>query len=353
MQTDCLAAKHNLFLDTTGEIKLCCNSSQSLDYLADRCETALIGNAASTIQTALNSGTLHSNCQRCWKEQQQGDHLSYRYSYNDMYPEFAALEKQQLKTVHIQYDNTCNLSCVYCGPEFSSKWAGFLSTKTLFRQPINFSDQALSSLHMITLAGGEPSLVKSNINLLTRLLKLNPNCQVIVNTNLFNIESNPVFDLLFQFENSTIIASFEDVGDRYEYIRNGSSWKDFSQNFITASKHVKTLQASMILFPLSIGGIHNAINFALDYVAPTEIYINDYYGNQFLWEHVATRNLDQLRQNLVEFAQTLDTSIQNQVLSRIDSINSSATTTHFPGWDRYKQYLIKKNYNELFAELFE
>jgi organic radical activating enzyme len=316
-------------------------------------ETALTGTTATTIQTALDSGALHSNCQRCWNEQQQGDHLSYRHSYNDMYPEFAEIKKQQLKTVHIQYDNTCNLSCVYCGPKFSSKWAGFLGTKILFRQPVDFSDQALASLHMITLAGGEPSLVKSNVRLLTRLLELNPTCQVIVNTNLFNIESNPVFDLLFQFENSTIIASFEDVNDRYEYIRNGSSWEQFSQNFITASKHVKTLQASMILFPLSIGGIHNAINFALDYIAPNEIYINDYYGNQFLWEHVAKHNLDQLQQNLVEFAHTLDMSIQNQILSKIDLIRSSALTTHFPQWDRYEQYLIKKNYSNIFPELFE
>jgi organic radical activating enzyme len=270
-----------------------------------------------------------------------------------MYPEFSELKTQQLKTVHIQYDNTCNLSCVYCGPEFSSKWAGLLNEKTLFRQPVDFSDQVLASLHMITLAGGEPSLVKSNINLLTRLLKLNPACQVIVNTNLFNIESNPVFDLLFQFENSTIIASFEDVGDRYEYIRNGSSWKQFSQNFTTASKRVKTLQASMILFPLSIGGIHNAINFALEYITPNEIYINDYYGNNFLWEHVAKHNLDRLQQNLTEFAQTLDMSIQNQILSRVDLIKSSALTTHFPGWDRYEQYLIKKNYSNIFPELFE
>jgi organic radical activating enzyme len=353
MQTDCLAAKHNLVLDTTGEVKLCCNSSQPLDYTLEYYETALTGNTATTIQTALDSGILHSNCQRCWDEQQQGDHLSYRHSYNDMYPGFAEIKKQQLKTVHIQYDNTCNLNCVYCGPKFSSKWAGLLNEKTLFRQPVDFSDQTLASLHMITLAGGEPSLVKSNINLLTRLFKLNPSCQVIVNTNLFNIESNPVFDLLFQFENSTIIASFEDVSDRYEYIRNGSSWKDFSQNFITASKRVKTLQASMILFPLSIGGIHNAINFALDHIAPNEIYINDYYGNQFLWEHVAKHKLDQLQQNLVEFAHTLDTSIQNQILSRIELIRSSALTTHFPGWDGREQYMIKKNYASIFPELFE
>jgi organic radical activating enzyme len=353
MQTDCLAAKHNLLLDTTGEVKLCCNSSQSLDYTLEYYETALTGNIATAIQTALDSGNLHSNCQRCWEEQKQGDHFSYRHSYNDMYPEFAKIKKQQLKTVHIQYDNTCNLSCVYCGPKFSSKWAGLLNEKTLFRQPVDFSDQVLASLHMITLAGGEPSLVKSNINLLARLFKLNPACQVIINTNLFNIESNPVFDLLFQFENSTIIASFEDVSDRYEYIRNGSSWKKFSQNFITVSKQVKTLQASMILFPLSIGGIHNAINFALDHIAPNEIYINDYYGNEFLWEHVAKYKLDQLQQNLIEFAHTLDISIQNQILSRIELIKSSALTTHFPAWDRRKQYMIKKNYADIFPELFE
>lgn len=324
--TECLASKHNLFLDTNGEVKLCCNSNQALDFVSDNYGSALNGFKAQEIQSSLCNNQQHSNCQRCWTEQRQNNN-SYRHAYNDMYPEFATITGNELKTIHIQNDNTCNLACVYCGPEFSSKWAQIKGKKEIFRQPTFFSNEDLTKLHTVTLAGGEPSLIKSNIDLLDRLFSVNPDCNVIINTNLFNIESNPVFEKFFKFKNSTVIASFEDIGDRYEYIRDGSSWKSFSKNFASVSNRVHKLQASMILFPLSIGGIHNAIDFALEYIKPKEVYINDYYGNRYIWNSIGKTALNTLRNNLETYARKQPISIQTQLMSRMNSIVSDQETT--------------------------
>jgi sulfatase maturation enzyme AslB (radical SAM superfamily) len=348
IDTDCLAAKHNLFLDTSGEIKLCCNSNQSLDFESSSYGSALNGNKAKEIQFSLNTNQQHPNCQRCWKEQEQTNY-SYRHAYNSMYPEFAQVGSVELKTIHIQNDNTCNLACVYCGPEFSSKWAQIRGKKEIFRQPMFFSDHNLAKLHTVTLAGGEPSLIKSNVDLLARLFEVNPDCQVIINTNLSNIDSNLVFEKFFKFKNSTVIASFEDVESRYEYIRDGSTWEKFSKNFASIVNRVRTVQASMILFPLSIGGIHNAIDFALKYIPPTEVYINDYHGNRYVWDSVSATALHKLRNKLKEYANCQHSAIQQQLLSRMDSIVSTQSTTILTSYiDKPKQ----ENHIRLFPELY-
>lgn len=350
MQTNCLASKHNLFLDTNNRVALCCNSSQELDYNQNQVESALKGKTATEIQLALDSGITHKNCQRCWQEQ-QNETNSYRYSYNDMYPEFATINTTQLKTLHVQHDPTCNLTCVYCGPRFSSKWADLTNVATPFVKPLSFSDDALANLHMITLAGGEPGLSKTNLVLLERLLEVNPKCQVIINTNLFQID-NPIFKKIFQFENNTVIASFESTGDRYEYIRKGSSWKQFAKNFTEVSKTVKCLQASMILFPLSIVDLPVAIDFALEHISPAEIYINDYYGENYSWRKVRRSTLERLRKNLSNYVNKSDPTIQSQILPRLEQMVSTAEATQFPQLDIFDQ-LTNQNHKNIFNELYQ
>jgi len=350
LQTKCLASKHNLFLDTTGQVTFCCNNSTALDYDLAKTETALTGQVATVIQHDLDNGVAHASCRQCWVEQEQGVD-SFRNSYNQMYPHLDQLSEPALKTLHVQYDNTCNLTCIYCGPKFSSKWANLTRTIEPYRAPIDFSDAALENLEMITLAGGEPSLIKSNIKLLDRLLQLNPRCEVIINTNLYQINNNPVFEKLYQFQNSTVIASFESTGDRYDYIRYGSEWTEFRQNFANIVDRVGRVQASMILFPLSMGGIQDAIQFALNYIPASEIYINDYNGSDFAWSQVGKTVLDNQCQNLINYTSTLDPSLQLQLLPRLNSVESNNDISNFPKCHIFDK-LIKKDHTTIFPELY-
>jgi organic radical activating enzyme len=350
MKTDCLAANHNLILESTGEVKLCCNSSMALDYESGLVDTAIVGKLATEIQTALAAGVPHKNCTRCWEEQQDGGR-SYRYSYNDMYPEYRLLNDRSIKTIHVQYENTCNLTCVYCGPQFSSKWAELRHMKQGFRNPITFSDTMLATLEMVTLAGGEPSLIKTNVELLDRLLVVNPKCQVIINTNLSMGKGNPVFERLVKFRSATVIVSFEAIEQQYEYIRQGAKWTDFINNLHWISTQVERVQTSMILFPLSINTITDAIELSLQYVSPGDVYINNYHGSQLAWNNVDSSILSKLRSNLVEYAAKFDPAIQNQILSMSDLIMSTRSGTYFPFLDHYDQ-LIKSDHRTIFTELY-
>ena len=352
MKIECLAAKHNLILHATGEVKLCCNSSMALDHQTGLVETAISGKLASEIQTALNNGIRHKNCNQCWTEEQHEGSRSYRHSYNDMYPEYSHLDNIGLKTIQVQYENTCNLSCVYCGPQFSSKWAELRDMRQGFRNPITISDTVLKSLDMITLAGGEPALIKSNVELLDRLWKINPDCQVIVNTNLTIVKSSPVFERFIKFKNSTVIVSFEAVDKKYEYIRQGARWQEFSANMQWITENVQHVQSSMILFPLSIVDITDAINFALEFVKPADIFINNYNGAQLTWEKVDQNILTKLKYDLVNAVKQFDYSIQQQIDFLKEDIKSTQTGTYFPFLDHFDK-LIGLDHRTIFTELYK
>jgi sulfatase maturation enzyme AslB (radical SAM superfamily) len=349
MQTKCLASKHNLFLDSSDRVTLCCNSNEVLDFADGIVDSALVGVRAKEIQLALASDQPHTTCNRCWQEQANGTG-SYRESYNDMYPEFELINTTQLKTIHLQNDPTCNLTCVYCGPRFSSSWAGLRGMKDPMLKTLTFSDQALANLSMITLAGGEPGLVKSNVGILDRLLQLNPECQVIINSNLYKIDT-PVFERVFKFKNATVIASFETVEDRYNYIRRGSEWNQFSKNFVEAAGRVRKLQASMILFPLSIGTIDQAIDFAQQHVPASEIYINDYDGSLYQWSGMSKDVLNNLKAKLTSYATTADESIKSQLLARLAYIDSLSNVTHFSHLTDFDQ-LTGQQHRKIFTELY-
>ena len=351
LNTHCLVAKHNLLLDAQDRVTLCCNSNQFLDFDDGIVDHALIGKKATEIQQALDSGVAHLNCSRCWREQSNGTYEE-RASYNENYKRFESIKKPQLKTIHLQNDPTCNLTCAYCGPTYSSKWADLLGQHKPMIKTLSFSDESLAGLEQVTMAGGEPGLIKSNVELLDRLLQLNPNCRISVTSNLYKIDT-PLFDRISKFPNVMVIASFESIDKRYNYIRYGSEWTQFSRNFADLSKRVPRMLTNMLLFPLSIGGIADAVNFALEHIPPSDIFINDCYGGKMEWSHVNKTVLEPLKENLARYVETLDPELQVRFLPRLNQIQSDADTTYFPAiadFDRRTGQDHQTIFNELYQK---
>lgn len=348
MTLKCLAAHHNLIFDTDGHARLCCNSTETL-IIDGRIEQALTSQHARSIQQDLVNGKANKNCDVCWFEESHGDR-SYRYSYNDMYPEFDL--EPVLKTAQVQWDNTCNLTCVYCGPKFSSSWVALTNQKLVFRNPLQFDEATLSKLKMITLAGGEPSLVKSNQALLQNLRRVNPDCEIIINTNLTQSLDNPVFTEIFKFENSTVIASFETTDIRFEYIRRGANWKNFERNFMAIKDRVKKLQTNMIFFPLSAGTIDKTIDWTLKHISPDEIYLNDYTGDSLTWNKVGKSQLDNLVKKILQYSNNLPDKLRNELESKCQQMKSSVDQTNIEFLNRF-DLLTNLNHRSIFTELYQ
>ena len=83
-----------------------------------------------------------------------------------------------LQTIDVRWTNLCNFACVYCGPMFSSKWASELKvvqhgpTTEQIDQFKQYVFEHAKQLKHVYLAGGEPLLMKENLELLMLLKKV-------------------------------------------------------------------------------------------------------------------------------------------------------------------------------------
>jgi 4Fe-4S single cluster domain len=345
---DCAAARHNLFVDTNGEVRICCNNLTHLDH--SDLGSALQGSQASRIRHDIESGFQPRSCGRCWQEEQQSGR-SYRLDYISMYPHLNDREVG-LRTLQLQAENTCNLSCVYCGPAYSSRWEQILSHGSKKRNVPMLTDEDLVKLEMLTLAGGEPSLIKSNVLLLKRLLIMNQGCEIVVNTNLTTYQNNPLWELLKQFPNVKIIVSFESVGDRFEYIRHPAQWSVFKSNWHLVTQDFGRVEASMILFPLTILAIQEAIYVASCRVPQDRIFINPYHGTAVSWSDLAKSRIDYLRWDLIQYSQSLLPSLRDQLLEFTQHMYSDRDITHMPGIEKIDEQR-GISHRDIFGELYE
>lgn len=168
-----------------------------------------------------------------------------------------------LKTIDVRWSNLCNQSCVYCSPSFSSKWATelnqFPSTPSL-EQRDEFKkyifDNAPNLIH-VYMAGGEPLLMRENLDLLDRL---NPDVNLRINTNLSKIDTR-IFNRVCEFKNVHWTVSVESIEDEYNYIRYGGSWEDFLSNLSIIQKLDHKISFNMLHFLLNYKSIFGCVDF--------------------------------------------------------------------------------------------
>ena len=349
MTTDCLASRHNLLIDVDGKTRICCNNHEPLDSDPEDIGSALVGALATEIRSHLDTGLRHPSCHRCWAEEDKVGH-SYRRDYNDLYGHYHGRDPR-LHTLHMQSENTCNLTCVYCGPAYSSKWAQLIDVRESRRGLTRISDQTIAGLEMITFAGGEPALIKTNIDILNRLFDLNPRCQIIVNTNL-TCYGNDFFRMCQRFPNLKLLISFEATGERYEYIRHLAKWSEFSQNFARACDEIPAIDASMIFFPLSAGTLESTLDWTMRYLGPESISLNTYQGDDILWNMINAKILDRMRDRLLKYAEQTDLPLKDQLIMHCQTMQSTNLNTYIPRLDKFDSF-YNIDHRKVFTELYE
>lgn len=146
--------------------------------------------------------------------------------------------------------NLCNLKCRICSETFSSSIAtekltnnsaeyknnpvyltllnnNWKKHSTLFFDNI----KSMPQLRNFEFLGGEPLLVKENIEFLQYLLdnNLSKDCIFEFVTNGTQYHDN-VFDRASQFRRLTVTISIDDIGSRFEYQRSGAKWSQLQTN---------------------------------------------------------------------------------------------------------------------------
>jgi sulfatase maturation enzyme AslB (radical SAM superfamily) len=253
-----------------GTVKNCIRSAGKLGDIKDTAiESILIDNNDIRQQHIVDRKPV-STCHTCYDIEQgkKGfDHISDRVFYirelKNISTDTYKVGNFDLQTVDVRWSNLCNQACVYCRPEFSSKWASELKVKLdvpTEEQTTNFKEYIFNNAHQLKhvyMAGGEPLLMKENLELLELL---DPSVNLRVNTNLNKVDTR-IFDRICEFKNVQWIVSLETTGQEYEYIRYGGKWNDFLDNLKIIKQLHHKISFNMLHFLLNYRSVFDCVNF--------------------------------------------------------------------------------------------
>jgi MoaA/NifB/PqqE/SkfB family radical SAM enzyme len=179
------------------------------------------------------------------------------------------INNHELHAIDVRWTNLCNFGCVYCIPEFSSRLATELGRKISqpnseqLEQFKRYIFNHASTLKHVYLAGGEPLLIKENLELLELLQKVNPDVNLRVNTNLSKTNTK-IFDRICEFTNVHWTVSVETVADEFEYIRYGGLWQDFLENLQVIKQLNHKITFNMLWFLLNYDSIFDCVDQLTD-----------------------------------------------------------------------------------------
>ena len=266
-----------------GSVKNCIRSVESIGNINNATIEEILSNDHA-IKADMRAGQKFSRCNPCYeleKDENNFNIISDRVFYlkelrnvdNTLYD----TTNFDLHTVDIRWSNLCNFACVYCSPEFSSKWASeqnivINTPEDVKRQDFKqyIFDRAAQLKH-VYLAGGEPLLMKENLEFLKLLKQVNPEVNLRINTNLSHVDTH-IFDLISEFKNIHWTVSVESMDQEFEYIRYGGTWQGFLDNLQTIKKFNHKISFNMLHFLLN----HLSIFDCVDYLSEQGFHNNSF-----------------------------------------------------------------------------
>lgn len=263
-----------LMYNFDGTVKNCIRSAGTIGNIKnDKIQNILLGNTNTTTQRLIIDHKPVSTCHTCYDLEGDksgfniiSDRVFYIRELKKVPTDTYQTGNFDLQTVDVRWTNLCNFSCIYCGPEFSSKWAAeldkYLDTPTSIQkqQFKNYIFENSHKLKHVYLAGGEPLLMKENEEFLDLLKSTNPRVNLRINTNLSKVDTR-VFDKICEFENVHWTVSVETIQEEFEYIRHGGRWTDFLDNLNTIRKLDHRISFNMLHFLLNYQSVFGCVDF--------------------------------------------------------------------------------------------
>ena len=259
-------------LDLSGNQKPCCYGNElTAEETLD------------TIRTMMLDGQQPRACQRCYNQEAQGE------SSHRIVETIHWLKKHQapdVDTVDIQYidvrnDPTCNLKCKTCGPGASTLWAKERGVAlTLPNYDLNkYNKKKLKKVYM---AGGEPTYNKKYLEFLNELLTVNPECEIVINTNLKRL-STEWKEIISKFKNFTVTISCDAIEDLGCYVRYPLNWQQFEENVKFCKDNSNHIMFNLVASNITTHNIYKTVEWMSQYTK--DINIAPVWGD--IWTHIA------------------------------------------------------------------
>lgn len=290
----CIHLYKGLRTDNGGKMSMCCKSNESLTDINGEqklfheapMDSFIRGKKANEIRTALEKGIRHSNCGKCWAEEDSGIKSKRQHDIDNAIKfwgkEYAYDTEVSPDIVEFNLGTVCNLKCRICGPWSSSFWNK--EYKDLVRSPeyeleslsakeksVKFKDEIvryagdwtveslswkhidehLHHLKKIDIFGGEPFLVERQWRMLQNSVDNGwaKNQRINFNTNGTQYKDEYI-EILSHFEGVFLSLSIDGIEDQFEYMRHPAKWDELLSNiekFKQASNKHKNIDVNICL----------------------------------------------------------------------------------------------------------
>jgi len=273
-----------LDLRQDSKVRVCPHNLEPIGNTNNETMDSIVNNSTilKSMKETIANGQWATNCSHCRELENIGKNSERQEQIRNCSMELKSEINKDINTfmlteTMIAWSNLCNLSCNYCDGWSSTTWQ--LTLNKSFNL-ISVSDDAKdwvinnsNNLKSVMLYGGEPLLQKKLPELLSAL-KSKSNIAIITNLSA-PLETNPVFNAIITNKDINPVKwfiSFDNVGERFEYVRHGSNWDLFKNNIDILKKY------NQIIIAHSVYGLYSALTLEeyFDFCVGNDL--NVFYG---------------------------------------------------------------------------
>lgn len=339
-----------LMYNFDGKIKNCIRSVQELPIgnIQDLCiEEIVVGPENLCRQQTINDKNPVESCQTCYDIERNkkgfdiiSDRIFYIKELKKVSPDVYIPGNFDLQAIDVRWSNLCNFACVYCSPTFSSRLAE--ERGTIINVPTDMQKEKFKNyifenaykLKHVYLAGGEPLLMKENLELLKRL---NPDVNLRINTNLSKVDTS-VFEMVCNFKNVHWTVSVESMLSEYEYIRYGGRWSEFLDNLKIIQALDHKISFNMLWFILNYNSIFECVEYLKS---------QGFHNNSFIIGALLTPEYLNIRHLPVDILNKLRKKLQDKIAENPGYLLEDSLRNML----HYMQIPMEKNLEESFKQL--
>ena len=239
-------------------------------------------------QASMLAGEQPSACDSCWNFENLGlpsDRTKKSLAFADHLPASDYLNPEynfKPKALELAFQNTCNLACSYCSPQFSTSWINDIRINGVYtgittddrrhyQKDLNEIDQMIDppdmnlfwtwfkdvapGLESIRVSGGEPLMHEEVFKLFDMMIDINPDIECVIHTNLCQkpVVINRFLEKIKKLNNLRINVSNESAGAVAEFIREGMDYKEWLVNLeLLCNSNARTVMVSTTCSAISL-----------------------------------------------------------------------------------------------------
>jgi organic radical activating enzyme len=396
---------------TDGTALLCCVSSPNtgVNLNHSTINEAKNSDYFKEARLSLLNGEKFSGCNVCWREEEVGV-KSHRNNENRLWDDLLTKElvdeivrnthddgtiDNDLYTLDFRLGNTCNLACVMCRPQDSSKWlneakklSNELETNAKWdwkhKSTINLENfewykrqefledfyESCSNMRLMIFAGGEPLLIKEHKEMIKEMVKRGHagNIQVNYHTNA-TIYDPELMELWKHFKKVELFLSIDGIDKVTEYVRYPSKFSVIENNLRMYDDNAPDNMSFKVLYTVQALNIFYLPEFAdwLDSQNYKKIIVRKKHETIFhtgvLWgpNYLSTKILpahvkESITKKLTDYVESKKDILNvwnfSEMVNLMNSEDNSSLMKEFDEYllkiDLYRNLNHKKTFEELF-----